>query len=335
MYSQNFTISDEVNGPVIATIIGLEILASLLINFFVLIVSLSKPEIIKQPSIIFSTNIVVVNLLTIIYLTPVFVTISYGEWVFGVTVDQKRSSCQFSGAVCFMNVYLLVLSLAIVSVDRFLFIVKPFVHKSYVKAKTALIIVIAAWVVAGLTSIIPFVLGIQESEYTFDEFVGSCGTAWESTFDYEIVLVCFVVCCVGVIAVTTLWAYCYTRKFIQRVNVVDNPTTQPGIAASNSSSSSSMYNYRLLKVFGMFSMFLIATSLCYSPGILVAIAALIFSRKNLPSFCFPAIHVLYFLNYSLISLIQMVFRKELKDAIKKCCLCKKYASLFDMKKNVL
>lgn len=326
----NFTISDEINGPVIAAIVALEMIGSLLINSFVLFISLSNPDILKQSSIIFSTNIVVVNLLmTIVHLTPILITAALGKWVFGVTVDQKTAFCQFSGAVYSLNVYLLVLSLAMVSVDRCVFIVKPLFYKIYMKAKTTIFIIIIAWAIASLTSTIPFVFGIQNSEYVFDRLLGTCGSAWESTLDYEFVFIIFIVIWVIVIAVSTLWAFCYTKKFLKRVHVTSNPVISSSVAAQRSSkgrssTTSSVYNYRLLKVFGMFSMFLIATAVCYTPGIIVATITIVVGRENMPSYCYPTIHLLYYLNYSLIPLIQLIFRKELKDEIKKLfCKCKK------------
>ena len=70
----------------------------------------------KQPSIIFLTNFFCNNLFfTVILLGSVVVTTATGEWVFGVTDNEKNTFCQFVGFVTANGICLTKITFTIVS----------------------------------------------------------------------------------------------------------------------------------------------------------------------------------------------------------------------------
>ena len=155
--NDNFTFSKEVNGPLLATTVVVELFFALSINLFVLIFTLCHPKSLKQPSIIFLTNFVLVNLVTATLIMPsIVVTAVYEEWIFGETVEGKNSTCQFIGFMSVCVGYLTFMTIGIISVDRFLFIVKPLVHKRVMKTWVAVGIVLFLWILSCLLNIPPF-----------------------------------------------------------------------------------------------------------------------------------------------------------------------------------
>ena len=181
----------------LATVVVVEIVASLIANFFVLIVTFCNIKVLKQSSNIFLTNLILGNLfMTIFYLPSIAVTAAAGEWVFGTTLEQKNGFCDFFGCLYFSNVFFLLFTLTIVSVDRFLFIVKPLLHKRVMNTKVAIGIAIGTWIGSGVLSL----LGVAPG-YVFNSYIVGCVPNWNGGgFDYAffaiviVMIVCVCVC---------------------------------------------------------------------------------------------------------------------------------------------
>ena len=282
--------------------------ASLIANSFVLVFTLCNVKILNEPAVIFLTTLVICNLaMSVLYLIPVTITTAVGEWVFGETDEQKTGSCQFIGYLYSQNVYLISFIFTIISVDRFLFIVKPLIHKRFMKTRTAVMTVIIAWLLSIVLSSIPFMFGLSE-QYKFDGYTGTCGSSFESQIDYEVVFVFVVLVCIAIIAVTSTWTFCFTRRFIKRLS-------RPDLEAN----SSSAYNSQVRKVFGIFSALLLATIVTYVPGIVTAMIGIALGSGSPPGILISIIHILFYLNYVLIPLIQLYFRRELNYYITILC----------------
>ena len=155
--NDNFTLSQDVHGPLLAVAVSIEFVFSFIINLFLLIFTLCHPKTLKEPSIIFLTNFVLVNLLlTVIVMPSIIVSAATGEWVFGGTPEEKNGTCQFVGFVFTFTSWLIVLTLGVISVDRFLFIVEPFIHERFMKTQVALIILICVWILSCLINTPPW-----------------------------------------------------------------------------------------------------------------------------------------------------------------------------------
>ena len=65
--NNNFTLSEDINGPLLAAVIGIEMLAGLITNSFVLIMTVCCLKTLKEPSTIFLTNMLLSNLIIAIF----------------------------------------------------------------------------------------------------------------------------------------------------------------------------------------------------------------------------------------------------------------------------
>ena len=66
----NFTLSEHINGPLLASFAAVELAVSFITNSFIFLYTLCHPRILKQPSLIFLTNFIVINLLINITYLP-------------------------------------------------------------------------------------------------------------------------------------------------------------------------------------------------------------------------------------------------------------------------
>ena len=300
--NHNFTLSDELNGAALAAVFGIQIITATVINSFVLIYTFCHPKILKQPSIIFLTNFIFVNLgTTILYLPFSVITATTGEWIIGNTVDEKTISCIFIGFLSSFNSYLTILTLTLMSVDRFLFIVKPLVYKAFMKTWVAILVDAMVWVVAGVFSIPPF---FGFGQYSFELFGSNCFIVFSSNFHFFILSFVGMSTFLTIIAITTIWTYFFTRKYIKKFG--DEPLNVK---------DDTLYKKRKRKLTGIFGTILIVTGICYGPLMITALMNIIIGFGNLPGQFFTASLFFLGMNYILNPIIQSYFRKDLNNFI--------------------
>ena len=298
--NNNFTLSEDINGPLLAAVIGIEMLAGLITNSFVLIMTFCYLKDWKQPTIIFVTNMLLNNLVIILLVMPFsIITAASGEWIFGSTVNQKESVCQFAGCIYSYSTFVATKSLVLVSFDRFFFIVKALQYKKYMTVNKAVIIVAVSWILAAILSILPL-LGF--GVYKFSSSFGTCVTGWVGQTGYSIFMSLLILILVGSIIVTSIWTLCFTRKYLRDKATGPIPTQ----------GSNHVYASQQRRIIGLFGMLILVHLLCYTPALIVIFVGLF---TVLPSEPYAVIFILYLLLISLIPLVQSFFRQDIKEAV--------------------
>ena len=289
----NFTLNEDINGPVLSTFIALEMVTGFVANLFVIIVTFCHPKSLKQPSTIFLTSLLLADLVVVVFVMSfnVIATAS-GGWIFGQSVEEKYGVCQFVGFMFWYATNLVLTTLAIVSFDRCLSIVKPFIHKQYMKPHTAVIIIVITWIICAMLSTAPL--------YGFGRFVysknqGTCVPEWTAFYLIVSVLIC--VTMMGIIVVTSIWTCCFTRRFLQQ-NQTDN---------------NNIYVSKNRRVIGIFGSLLLACALCFGPGKLTTFIYIFYIYipylSIFSAFCF------YFITIAN-PLVQSFFRPDIRDTVK-------------------
>uniref|UniRef100_A0A1X7TTT8 G-protein coupled receptors family 1 profile domain-containing protein n=1 Tax=Amphimedon queenslandica TaxID=400682 RepID=A0A1X7TTT8_AMPQE len=178
----NFTLNDDVNGPVLAAVFATEMILALIANGVVLLITITQRNSWKQSSTIFFTSLILAHLvLNLLYLPFTIIALAAGEWIFGSTDEEKRETCDFVAYTLWYSIPVITITLAAISFDRFLFIVKPHLHKQFMRPWVALTLTLAIWILSAVVTFTPFIKG--------------SGAA----FIYE-----------G----SHVWTFCFTRKFI-------------------------------------------------------------------------------------------------------------------------
>ena len=299
----NFTLTPDVHGPLLAVAVGIECAFAFIINLFLLVFTLCHPKKLKEPSVMFLTNFVLVNLLlTVVFMPSIIVTAATGEWVFGRTPEEKNGTCQLVGFVFYYSGFLTLLTLAVISVDRFLFIVKPLIHKRFMKTWVALIILICVWILSCLINIPPY-FGL--GEYVFLPAIASCGIIWPGQRYYLIYFCILTSTVIMLILITTVWTFCFTRRFIYNINQQHSTNSED--------EQNHLYVRRIKKLVGVFGMILAGTILTFLPGVLVATIEAVVGENRQPTAIFTTVLVLFLLNSVLNPVIQSYFRRDVYD----------------------
>ena len=295
----NFTLSDEINGPLLAAVICIEMIGGLITNSFVLILTACHLKTWKQPTTIFLSNMLLNNLIVNLFLMPFhLITAAVGEWIFGSTYEQREIVCQIVGCLFIFSILTATESLALLSFDRFFFITKALEYKRYMTVTKALLIVAVSWLLAAFMSASPF-YGIGAFEFTP---YGMCVPGYRGQIGYTISTFIIALILVGSITVTSIWTVCFIRKYFR------NTGTQT-LSAGNP------YAAQERRVIGLFGMLIIVHMLCYSP--IVSFALIEIFTNALPPTAYAVAIVFLLLLTTLIPLVQSFFRRDIRDAIVK------------------
>ena len=289
----NFTLDKNISGPVLSAFYALIMVTGLVANLFVIIVTFCHPKSLKKPSTIFLTSLLLADLVLVVLVMPFSViSTASGEWIFGQSTKEKYGVCKFVGFMLWYGALLVTATLAIVSFDRCLSIVKPFIHKQYMKPHTAVIIVVIAWIILAVLNTTPF-YGFGIFSYGSDQ--GTCTPDWSEQVPYLSFFVVIFLIMIVTIVVTSIWTCCFTRRFLEQHQ-----------------SGSNIYVNKNRKLIGIFGSLLLACALCFGPALITAIVT-IFTYVPFTSaisiFCFFCITVAN-------PLIQSFFRPDVRDTFK-------------------
>ena len=295
----NFTFTGEFSGPAVAAVLTVMMILALIANGVVLSITLYQRKSWKQSSTIFFTSLILSHLvLNLLYLPFTIIALAAGEWIFGSTDEEKRGTCIFAAFVHSCTIPIMFNTLAAISFDRFLFIVKPHLHKRFMRPWVALILTIAIWILSAVLSSGPF-FGLNK--YVYDEQFLVCYQHPNSTISLIIVYV-FCPCVItAVIIVTSLWTFCFARSFIKAQSVI---------------AGESVYASKKKRLFGIFGSMLLVYGICVLPRVVVS--ALEEYIDVSPKLSISSMICFLFITISS-PIIQSCFRPEIKKALASQC----------------
>ena len=296
MEDNNFTLSEDINGPLLAAVIGIEMVAGLITNLLVLILTACHLKTWKQPSTIFLTNMLLNYLAMIVLLLPIsIITCASGEWIFGTTLSQKMTICRAIAYIFLTSIVIATESLTLLSFDRFIFIVKSFWYKKYMTVNKAMIMIAVSWFLAIIICSPLYVKG----GFEFSQSSGLCVPAVKDQIGFAVYGFVVFSSLIMSIIITSMWTYCYTRKYLKKRNTARNHMD-------------SVYLSQKRRLIGLFGMLIIIHVLCYT--LLIAFV-IIEPFKPVSYRLYAASFVLTWLMTILSPLAQAYFRYEIRSIV--------------------
>ncbi|XP_019857745.1 PREDICTED: galanin receptor type 2-like [Amphimedon queenslandica] len=253
--------------------------------------------IVDSPAELFVTSYVCILFITVAnpivqsYFRPEIKTV--GEWIFGSTDEEKRGTCAFAAFIVCYTVLVQSFTLAAISFDRFLFIVKPHLHKRFMRPWVALTLTIAIWILSALFGSTPF-YGLGKFAYLPN--VGTCSPAFTEYFfvgysaAIEVAVFLFII-------ITSVWTFCFTYKFIRDQSAIGEE---------------SVYLSRKKRLVGIFGAMLLVYVICLLPIFTVAI---LFPVVDISSHVVASVVFVLHLFTVINPLVQSYFRPGFKDLI--------------------
>ena len=208
----NYTFIGEVGGSAVATILIIEMILAVVANGVVLSITLYQRKSLKQSSTIFFTSLILARLvLNLLYLPFIIITFVAREWIFGSSAEEKKWTCYYITFIFWWMVLIIFMMLAAISFDRFLFIVKPHLHKWFMRPWVALTLTIAIWIFSAVYSIVQI--------FGFHLYITICLTPSAGIGVYFFILSVTSII-LAIIFVTSLWTFCFTRSFFKDQSLI-------------------------------------------------------------------------------------------------------------------
>uniref|UniRef100_A0A1X7VU26 G-protein coupled receptors family 1 profile domain-containing protein n=1 Tax=Amphimedon queenslandica TaxID=400682 RepID=A0A1X7VU26_AMPQE len=154
--STDFVLTGDINSPTYAAVLGIEAIIGMIANVAVLLMTLYQKKSWNQPSTILFTSLLLSNLIIALWYLMSSIAVGAEEWIFGSTFEEKNATCLFNAYLMWSSTMIATMTLAAISFDRFLFIVKPHLHRRFMRPRVALILVIGVWVMSSLLNTTPF-----------------------------------------------------------------------------------------------------------------------------------------------------------------------------------
>ena len=298
----NFTFGQEFSGPAVAAVLTVEMMLGLITNGVVLSITLYQRKSLKQPSTIFFTSLILANLVMVVLHFPfTIIALAAGEWIFGSTDEEKRGTCNFAAFTFWYSSLVLVMTLAAISFDRFLFIVKPLLHKQFMRPWVALTLTIAIWLLAAVMSSTPF-YGVGDFS-----FIASIGMCLPLLIKDGSVILAFLILFLSllIIVTTSLWTFCFTWWFLHKRSMVVE---------------SNIYSSKKRGLFGIFGAMLLVYGISKAPRIISLV--LVQFEVSISSISLIVIYFVYQLSIIADPMVQSFFRPGFKEVLvslfKKC-----------------
>ena len=292
---RNYTFTGDFSPEAVAGVLSIEMILALIANGVVLVITIYQRKSWKQSSTIFFTSLILAHLFMLLYLPFTITALAAGEWIIGSTDEEKQGSCDFTGFLIIYCVYVMLMTLSLISIDRFLFIVKPHLHKRFMSPRVALVLVIIVWILTALLFSSGFING-SGVVYRYIDNIGSCYVHTTSPIA-SVIRYLFALSMLSIIIITSIWTFCFTRKFINNQSMIVGE---------------SVYASKKKRLFGIFGSMLLVYGVCFIPAT--------FLSSFMATIDFPdALHVfsivLLFFVVTLSPIVQSYFRPEIKSVI--------------------
>ena len=295
----NFTFIGDFSGPAVAAVLIVEMILGLIANGVVLSITLYQRKSLKQPSTIFFTSLILAHLvLNLLFLPFTIIALAAGEWIFGSTDEEKRGTCYFAAFILWFGASIITMTLGAISFDRFLFIVKPYFHKQYMKPSVALTLTIAIWVLCAVLNLWPVIYNFEHYGYNYE--LGYCTLIGVDIAAFVVFLVSIFLI-VGTIFVTSLWTFCFTKSYFKAQSVI---------------AGESVYAAKKKRLFGIFGSMLFVYGTSY---VLNGLSFLLQLFIIVPNEYYVMLTITFPLVTIVNPIIQSYFRPEIKSVLVSRC----------------
>lgn len=334
-YWETHSISDAYRNSSLATavIMLLFILIGLPGNA-IIIVSIILQRLYKETTHLLLLNLAVSDFLVCLLIMP-FISIAgfAGGYVFGDSDFVRCNVCQTGLIFTSLTVFSIDI-LAVISLDRFIFIKYPLRYHKFVTSTRIVIIVIFLWLLSIFEAILPL-FGFGEIKYSY-----SFTTCTVYFFDdskltmniyYIIFLVSLNIIPAAITVVTNIWIACIVRKQIRKVyRTRKSFSRNEDLVKYNQGLRKQIHkrrNKKQLVLVRAFGAILVANFIVWTPLVLHVIVLLAVDPDLIPLGMYPFVFLTFSMHSVLHPMIEGWFIPEIKMTFKKflgITLCKRY-----------
>jgi len=305
-------------APGVATVMIVFFLIAFTWNILIISCIIWK-NLLKQPAHLLLFNLATTDLLVSICVLPINITSEIAlEFIFGGSDRIRCNVCQIGITFTLLSSVSLH-TIALLSLDRFLFLYLPLRYKKMVTFKRTLVTIVAVWVLCIAFSIPPL---FGFGEVRFSTTVGNCyisffGETHITRNIYYILLVLLeALIPIGILIVTNVWLLCLVNRHLTRLFKMKKSLNSSEHKQQHQKLQRKIHKKRnkqqlqLLRVFG--AIFL-ANIVTWLPAIGLAVAALSVDFNLVPAEVVAFVYITYISHSVIHPLLETCFISELRD----------------------
>ena len=325
-YWNTHSISEDYKAASIST--GVVMLIVFILGFLgnaLIIIGIVYRHLFKEPTYILLLNLAISDFLLCLLVMP-FTIISAlsGGYIFGNSDYVRCRVCQ-TGIIFTVLTTVSLDVLALISLDRFIFIKFPLRYSKIVTVKRLMVVISLVWLKSIAESILPL-FGFGEVKFTYS--LSTCTlylygkTHLTRNIYYVILLAALGLIPISIIIITNIWILLIVKRHIKKVyKARKSLRTQDWNRYTRVQKTKHRKELALIRVFGAI---LIANFITWAPFIIHAIVSLKVEPDTTPLGYYILIYFSTTVHTVLHPLIEGFFLPEIKDIFKKMFFCKKF-----------
>ena len=289
-------------------------------NTLVIAIFIKNRHRLQEPSSLFLFTLAVVDILEAISSIPFYITaLIGGGWIIGDTDATRERTCVALGFIFGVFLLATVHLLALISFDRFLYIVHPLKYGKWMNLPKALCL-------AGMVLSVPVVLASLPffgfGKLGYSPFIGVCVFRWEGERNYVLTIAIEALFPTVATIIFTLWTYIHAKRFLRRRNARQMSYSFPKELVH----SVSIKNQELERTLThTFFLLLFSQAVCFAPGIVTAIVGFFVGYVNIPTPIYIIDFLIIVSSVAINPIIQSLSRTQIRKYVKKlfhklkCC----------------
>ena len=310
-------VEDKLAGYITAAILLLFLVVGLPWNLM-LIVTIFKRKLYHRPTLLLLLNLATIDTLWLVLLTPLQVlTAIKGEFFLGDSDSVRCSVCSI-GVIPTLFAISSLFTITLISMDRFLFIYKPFYYERRLNSCRIVVAVIIMWILALLIALLPF-MGF--GSFHFDSPYLTCSADSTLVTDYYVVLL-LSICLLAAVAmiVTNTWLCCIVHKNIRAIYHVRKAQVSTAGGEDLYKSKKKLLHekeWHMVKVFGA----LLASYVVIWLLLIILSLVVVYGGESATSTSPIIGHIIFQSQTVVHPIIETVIIKDVRVPLEKLCLC--------------
>ena len=236
-----------------------------------IIVSILWQRLYRESTHILLLNLAVADLLVCAMVMPLTVVSGFaGNFILGDSDHSKCRWCQTGiifVALCLFSLH----ALALLSVDRFVFVKFPLKYHKFVTVQRTVICVVVLWVVCFVISVFPL---FGFGDVRFLQTVSTCSlNVYGKNLVYLLILTAESFFPLSVLVITNIWLICIIQKHFRKMYVARKANNDHQLALSISRRLREEKNYKQLQLTRIFGATFLSNFLTWFPLVCWSLAA--------------------------------------------------------------
>ena len=321
------------HAPAVAVFMTIFFVGALVLNSFILYSMVrARSKLLRAPTHIVLFSLAVNDLLLTVLVMPVsIVTTIAQDYPFGTNDNIRCKVCQHGGIFTVLSVSS-IHHIALLSLDRFLFIYMPFGYKTWVSRWRMPCALLGVWLISIIIGILPlFGFGVVG----YSSSIGTCVAIFHGvthlTDNISYVLLFFVEALIPitVIVVCNIGLICTARKHLKKIRAARKQMYSASAKDSKASGGTvetelnREHKQQQLQLFKVFTAIFIGNIITWMPVLGLALASQVIDFDKVTSEAIAFVYMTY-ISYALIHpLLESWFIIDIRVKAKKllCCLC--------------